>query len=325
MIAKGGTLRSCNTNSNQMEKQMIIKRVFLVLAAALLLPGLALAGHTAPEAGMVDFDVNLVFTPDSDDKITVSFDCSGVDAPISDSDLLGDGDNTSFDTSSPGINNATCVVTVVGSVNGYSPVFTAGGDSPSSDSTPSLNCTFGEDMANNDVNTCDIAMIADDVTFTVTKVWDVTLVGGDVLNPSYDITLLCDAEITDDGGDRSRSANVCADNEIFGNDPVNPTLWWCVWNEQGTDDETEFEVTVDATGAAPGCWATESIVDSAVATDNDCGSSSSPIDIDLGDSEECTIINTAFFEGIPTLNQYGLAIMALLMLGVGFVGFRRFV
>ena len=31
------------------------------------------------------------------------------------------------------------------------------------------------------------------------------------------------------------------------------------------------------------------------------------------------------FEGIPTLNQYGLAILALLMLGVGFVGFRRFV
>jgi hypothetical protein len=32
-----------------------------------------------------------------------------------------------------------------------------------------------------------------------------------------------------------------------------------------------------------------------------------------------------FFEGIPTLSQYGMAIMALLMLGVGFVGFRRFV
>jgi len=32
-----------------------------------------------------------------------------------------------------------------------------------------------------------------------------------------------------------------------------------------------------------------------------------------------------FFEGIPTLNHYGMAILALLMLGVGFVGFRRFV
>ncbi len=41
--------------------------------------------------------------------------------------------------------------------------------------------------------------------------------------------------------------------------------------------------------------------------------------------DECTFTNTAYFEGIPTLNQYGMAIMALLMLGVGFIGFRRFV
>jgi hypothetical protein len=30
-----------------------------------------------------------------------------------------------------------------------------------------------------------------------------------------------------------------------------------------------------------------------------------------------------FFEGIPTLTQHGMAIVALLMLGVGFVGMRR--
>ncbi len=34
--------------------------------------------------------------------------------------------------------------------------------------------------------------------------------------------------------------------------------------------------------------------------------------------------NTRIYEGIPTLSQYGLALMALLMLGVGLVGFRRF-
>jgi hypothetical protein len=37
----------------------------------------------------------------------------------------------------------------------------------------------------------------------------------------------------------------------------------------------------------------------------------------------CTIVNTRIYEGIPTLSQYGLALMALLMLGVGLVGFRR--
>ena len=40
--------------------------------------------------------------------------------------------------------------------------------------------------------------------------------------------------------------------------------------------------------------------------------------------DSCTFTNTVFFEGIPTLSQYGLALMALLMLGVGMVGFRRF-
>jgi hypothetical protein len=33
---------------------------------------------------------------------------------------------------------------------------------------------------------------------------------------------------------------------------------------------------------------------------------------------------TAFYEGIPTLSQYGMAILALLMLGIGMVGFRRY-
>ena len=39
----------------------------------------------------------------------------------------------------------------------------------------------------------------------------------------------------------------------------------------------------------------------------------------------CTVVGTVFFEGIPTLSQYGMALMILLMLGVGFVGMRRIV
>ena len=44
-----------------------------------------------------------------------------------------------------------------------------------------------------------------------------------------------------------------------------------------------------------------------------------------GGSGSCTITNTVFFEGIPTLSQWGMALMALLMLGFGFIGLRRFV
>ena len=70
------------------------------------------------------------------------------------------------------------------------------------------------------------------------------------------------------------------------------------------------------------CDAVLTNVESAVAVDeSDCGS----VTLMAGTPAECTIVATAFFEGIPTLSQYGMAIMALLMLGVGFVGFRRFV
>jgi hypothetical protein len=48
------------------------------------------------------------------------------------------------------------------------------------------------------------------------------------------------------------------------------------------------------------------------------------LEVTSGGSAECTVTNTVFFEGIPTLSQWGMAIMALLMLGVGMVGFRRF-
>jgi len=64
----------------------------------------------------------------------------------------------------------------------------------------------------------------------------------------------------------------------------------------------------------------ESNDDNVVDTENGCGE----FRVYPGDEHECEIVNTVFFEGIPTLNQYGMAILALLMLGAGFAGFRRF-
>ena len=85
-----------------------------------------------------------------------------------------------------------------------------------------------------------------------------------------------------------------------------------------------FSITLFAnpnTGST--CVTTESAFDSAVESDQGC---QTPTHFVIGDTlKGCTITNSVFFEGIPTLSQYGLAIMALLMLGVGFVGFRRFV
>jgi hypothetical protein len=80
------------------------------------------------------------------------------------------------------------------------------------------------------------------------------------------------------------------------------------------------------------CTATLSGLSSAIEEDGPCtikgivvGEADDPATDDVSETPTCTITATAFYEGIPTLSQYGLALMALLMLGVGFIGFRRFV
>ena len=68
------------------------------------------------------------------------------------------------------------------------------------------------------------------------------------------------------------------------------------------------------------CEVTEVNVPSVVEADSsDCAR------VPLIPGADCTLVNTLFFEGIPTLSQYGQMLMALLMLGIGFVGLRRFV
>jgi hypothetical protein len=103
------------------------------------------------------------------------------------------------------------------------------------------------------------------------------------------------------------------------------------WNVSGSGSYmntfTFFAEPEDGTN----CTATLSGLSSAIEQDGACtieeiavGEANDP-DTDESETPTCTITATAFYEGIPTLGQYGLALMALLMLGVGFVGFRRFV
>ncbi len=87
--------------------------------------------------------------------------------------------------------------------------------------------------------------------------------------------------------------------------------------------DLDFEFTIDEPNfGGTDCTVEESFDDSIVESQSNCAD---PETIEAGQDESCEIVNTVFFEGIPTLNQYGMAILALLMLGVGFVGFRRFV
>ena len=87
------------------------------------------------------------------------------------------------------------------------------------------------------------------------------------------------------------------------------------------DTFAAIEALPDPNGSTE-CFAELMGVGSAVEVTNDCGRET----VEVGDGMvDCDITATAFYEGIPTLSQYGMALMALLMLGVGFVGFRRFI
>jgi hypothetical protein len=67
------------------------------------------------------------------------------------------------------------------------------------------------------------------------------------------------------------------------------------------------------------CYVSEHAQPGVIGDSSDCND----LMIAPGSGDSCTVVNTRLFERVPTLNQYGLAILALLMLGVGWTGFRR--
>jgi hypothetical protein len=94
------------------------------------------------------------------------------------------------------------------------------------------------------------------------------------------------------------------------------TLWF-----QGTESTDSFHIYPYWKGGSV-CKVTERVSEGGVLSDDsDCAS----IVVPPGGRGECTIENTRLYEGIPTLSQYGLALLALLMLGVGVIAFRRVV
>lgn len=103
------------------------------------------------------------------------------------------------------------------------------------------------------------------------------------------------------------------DGEPHGND-----MTWH-WQIEGNDSRTAIIYPDDKGNTI--CHAAERVQSSDVETTNGCAFG---IPIDVGDPDKsCTIINTVFLEGIPTLSDYGLLLFALLMLATGMVAVRR--
>jgi len=183
------------------------------------------------------------------------------------------------------VGNVDCEVTESGSPAGYTPVYNGG-----------AGCSW----SNNEltaVNTCAISNTAKPGNFTANMEWNVVNEDGDDTNEAAAVTITCDSAIV--GGTESGS-------------------YWTLTSV--LSDGGSLTATVNTTTGPASCWATQSITASAVESTDDCGARP----ITAGGSSSCTFVNTVFFEGVPTLSQYGLAILALLMLGVGFIGMRRF-
>ena len=157
---------------------------------------------------------------------------------------------------------------------------------------------------------CALGNDANDATFTVNKIWDLTGAVGAEVDQTAIITISCNNVITSVTGGtipdymQPRAIKLPAPN----------------FATRLLDGDGAIVVTVDTSDESAVCSATETIMASGVEPTSDCGART----IAAGESSECTFTNTVFFEGIPTLSQYGLALMALLMLGIGMVGFRRF-
>ena len=232
------------------------------------------------------FHVTKTFSDGSTDEIDVTLTCnSGLPLKQTFTIAGGDPDGVTFVVTDIPESGATCEVTESGAPAGYTTVLNGG-----------AGCTWEEVVVGR--FNCAITNEANPATYTVYKDWTVYREGGDVVVGEADVTIECDSAIV--GGDEDDGT----------------------WTLSGTLSDGETLVaTVDTTTGPATCSATEEITQSGV---EQVSVGCDEVSLAAGGSHTCTFTNTVFFEGIPTLSQYGLAILVLLTLGVGFIGFRRF-
>ena len=286
--------------------------MFLVLAAMLLLPGLAMAGREGPASFVVDFGFS---DGNNLDTSVARISCTGGLPLTSQQDVQHDSTITFvLDFPDEGAGTSDCDIWV-DDVSGYTANYIASGDSGNVEDSAGCHF-FNVDFA--DENFCEVIMSTDPASMTVHKTWDVNrVVDFEVDRLSARLKVCGNRGVVVGGLFDISTDQFCVDKLVLG--PGNGSLTAVINSDHRGEDVFVYE----------------SILDSAVESDmSDCVRSPQAHGVDFGgfsreifngDHRACTIENTVFFEGIPTLNQYGLAIMALLMLGVGFVGFRRFV
>lgn len=285
-----------------MEITMNFKRAFLTLVVLMLLPALAQAQVTARfDVGLAWVDTDLGAGVNTSER-SVTIACT-TGLPLTQTAMVSSGNNVEFVlTSLTDLDAVDCTISqTAGAPAGYTEWHAQVGD-PAPPAAGALGgCAFDDANALED-NDCTLINQAQAGSFTVGTVWNITGSEGEI--PDYDQTVRYECNETFSGA--SGTGPYFTTKSFSGPNPEARSITGIVTRVDG--------------GTL--CTAEDGIVASAVETVENCSSAKS---IGPGGSNSCTFAYTVFFEGIPTLSQYGLAIMALLMLGVGFVGFRRFV
>jgi hypothetical protein len=289
-----------------MEKQMNLKRAFLILIAAMLMPGYAMAQID------VTFVVTKQFTDFNPNTIEVTISCN-TGLPLTQSKFITELEPVGFIvTAIPDIDLLECVITEDGEA-GYDAIYSANGAEVGIGPLDGCYYDGGGEIDNIDpeLNTCLIINTPAEVPVIITKLWDFEGAGGDEIDTLATVWVASESDI--DGGE------LCS--ELEGNLGEGGDLNCRILTFYGPDPDPQI-VLVKPEWDGTNVYIFEKIIDSAVESENGCDGM---VEIFPTEGASCIIHNTVFFEGIPTLNQYGLAILAVLMLGVGFVGFRRFV
>ncbi len=266
------------------------------------------------------FRVTKVFTDGNPADVDVTLSCN-TGLPLEQTKTINSEEHVTFVVTDFDDGELDCEITE-SAVAGYSASYDDGTVSAENCSYEDLGYGFGSRQA------CQITNSPDPVDVVVTKEWLLNGPNAGDVSDDYSITLYCDAEIVggydiyESEGADSPDGDVQLGCGLITKGADSPQGFngyqWCkTMSGSGNGDET-FEVIPEYPSS--GCYAREIVYDDAIESDSsDCDS----LVVSAGSGDSCTIVNTVFFEGIPTLSQYGMAILALLMLGAGLVGFRR--
>lgn len=269
-------------------------------------------GLTASAASSVRFDlatgdalfrVTKSFSDDNPAPVDVHIKCN-TGIPLTSSFTIDKDSTVGFVVTNYEPGELNCEIWEEPTIAGYTPDYQVGATTGNTDLSGGISddadgCYYQAVI--DGAFTCDISNDADPARFTVTKEWEYFNQGGDVIEEDVLVTISCN-------------------NQILNPDAAydSTTNYWMLTGVLGANES--LTVQVDTTTSSASCMASESAVSSGVESSDDCGWRTIP----AGTTSQCTISNTVFFEGVPTLNQYGLALMALLMLGIGMLGFRKF-